>query len=236
MISLFTDQPLVEGVEVDLGEDAAGHVRARRVGIGESARLLDGSGSVAHAELAAIEKRRVVLRVGSVVAVPRPTRLEVLVPVADKDRMLMAAEKCAELQVTAWRPVLYARSRSVSPRGEGPRFREKVVSRMRSALEQSGGAWLPELLDEAEFGDAIRSVDERSSRLLLDSHGTSIQAHISRKDIVLAVGPEGGLEEHEVADAHSLGWLSVALTHTVLRFETAIIIAAGTVRALQFGR
>jgi 16S rRNA (uracil1498-N3)-methyltransferase len=236
MISLFTEQALVEGAETELGEDAAGHARARRVGVGDPARLLDGRGSVARAAVVAVEKRRVLLLVGAVDTVPRPTALDVIVPVADKDRMLVAAEKCAELQVTSWRPVVYARSRSVSPRGEGPRFREKVLARMRSALEQSGGAWLPELLDEAEFSEALRAVDAGTTRLVLDSRGTSLQSHISKTDIALAIGPEGGLEDQELGDAHAEGWQSVALTDTVLRFETAIITAVGTVRALQFGR
>lgn len=236
MISFFTTQPLAEGSELALGEDAVGHARARRVEPGDAARLLDGQGTIAAGRLVAIEKRRLLVRVDDVTRIPRPPGLEVLVPIADKDRMLLAAEKCAELQVTAWQPVFYARSRSVNPRGEGPRFREKVEARMRAALEQSGGAWLPAIGEDAEFETAVRAVEQARTRIILDSRGTSLAGHIGKQDITLAVGPEGGLTDDELGAAHDLGWRTAALAHTVLRFETAVIAAVGTVRALQYGR
>lgn len=236
MISFFTRETLAPHTEVALGDDAVGHARAKRVGAGERARLLDGRGSIASAELLAVEKRRILLRIDEVATVERPRGLEVLVPVADKDRMLIAAEKCAELQVTVWRPVQYARSRSVTSRGEGPRFREKVVARMQSALEQSGGAWLPEVAAEAGFEEALDSAGHVRDRLLLDSRGTSLVPHIGSSDIALAIGPEGGFEPAELHAAQARDWRSVALAETILRFETAIISAVGVVRALQFGR
>lgn len=236
MISFFTTQPLEDGSEVVLDEDAVGHARARRVEPGDPARLLDGKGSIAMGRLVAIEKRRLVVQVDTVTRIPRPSGLEVLVPIADKDRMLLAAEKCAELQVTAWQPVFYERSRSVSPRGEGPKFHEKVQARMRAALEQSGGAWLPEIKEDAQFDAAFRIVDADRTRVLLDSSGTSLAGHIVNQDMVLAVGPEGGFTEEELTVARDLGWRTAALAHTVLRFETALITAVGTVRALQLGR
>ena len=236
MISFFTTQPLADGSEVALDEGAVGHARARRVGQGDPARLLDGQGTIATGRIVAIEKRRLQVQIDGVARIPRPPGLDVLVPVADKDRMLLAAEKCAELQVTSWQPVFYERSRSVNPRGEGPRFHEKVEARMRAALEQSGGAWLPAIREEAEFDTAVRAVDAARTRIILDSRGTSLAGHISNQDITLAVGPEGGFTDGELATASELGWRTAALAHTVLRFETAVITAVGTVRSLQFGR
>ena len=145
MITLITNSELRSGTDVELDESAAAHARARRVGPGEPARLLDGKGGVAQGIISTLGKRSLTVQVQEVARTPRPLQLEVIVPVADRDRMLVAAEKCAELQVTAWRPALFSRSRSVTPRGEGPKFREKVEARMRSALEQSGGAWMPDV-------------------------------------------------------------------------------------------
>jgi 16S rRNA (uracil1498-N3)-methyltransferase len=173
--------------------------------------------------------------VTEVVSVARPAPLEVIVPVADRDRMLLAAEKCAELQVTAWRPAWFSRSRSVSPRGEGSRFRDKVVARMQAALEQSGGAWLPEVHPEASLPDALAAVSA-PTRLVCDSSGTSLQGRISHEGIGLLVGPEGGFEPDELRGITAQGWVPVALASSVLRFETAIIAAVATVRALQFTR
>ena len=235
MISFFTSETLREGDEVVLDDSAAAHARARRVEPGDGARLLDGQGSVAVGGITAVEKRRVVVRLREVSRVEPPTPLHVLVPVGDRDRMLLAAEKCAELQVSHWQPVWFARSRSVNPRGEGARFRDKVEARMRAALEQSGGAWLPHVAVEVDLEVALQAVTA-PVRLILDSRGTSMQAHISNGPMALLIGPEGGFEEAESALASESGWRRVALASTTLRFETAIITAVGTVRALQLGR
>lgn len=234
MITFFSGGPFGEGEELSLDESAVSHARARRVSAGDDARVLDGRGGIGTGTIAAIEKRRVVLHVAGVVRVPRPAGIEVVVPVADRDRMLWAAEKCAELQVTAWRPAYFARSRSVNPRGEGERFREKVALRMQSALEQSGGAWLPDLHEEGELESVLRAV-EAPARLVLDSRGTSIGSHIRMDPLALAVGPEGGMEPTEIELAESLGWRRTALATTTLRFETAVIAAVATARALQIG-
>lgn len=235
MISFFTEGALVEGGQVELDEGALAHARARRVSAGEAARLLDGRGAVAAGIIAAIGKRTLTIDVTSVTRVERPSPLEVIVPVADRDRMLLAAEKCAEMQVTSWRPAWFGRSRSVSPRGEGPRFREKVVARMRSALEQSGGAWMPEVHPEADLAEVVAAVTA-PVKLVLDSSGTSPRDRISNAGIALLVGPEGGFEDGELRGIIEKGWASMALGATTLRFETAIIAGVAAVRALQLAR
>jgi 16S rRNA (uracil1498-N3)-methyltransferase len=180
-----------------------------------------------------ISKTAVTLSLTRIVDVPRPPLLEVIVPVADRDRMLLAAEKCAELQITAWRPVYFARSRSVTPRGEGSKFGQKVRARMQSALEQSGGAWLPDLYPEAEWRDAMTDVSSELQRFLLDQDGSPLAVRARGAAAAMAVGPEGGLESGEVAAALESGWVGVSLGPTTLRFETAVIAGAAVIRASQ---
>jgi 16S rRNA (uracil1498-N3)-methyltransferase len=230
VISLFADEQLAPNAEVQLDEDAVSHVRARRAVPGAAARVINGRGTVAEGRLETVERHRVSVLVTSVEQRPAPERLEVLVPVADKDRMLMAAEKCAELQITHWRPVVYERSRSVSPRGEGPRFREKVLARMRAALEQSGGAWLPEVLEEAELETALDALRNTVGKLVLDSSGTLLHSHMSQRINALAVGPEGGFSAGELALATDSGWTAASLGPTTLRFETAVIAGVAVIR------
>jgi 16S rRNA (uracil1498-N3)-methyltransferase len=167
------------------------------------------------------------------VEVPRPVALEVIVPVADRERMLWIAEKCVELQATSWRPAYFARSRSVSPRGEGDKFKEKVRARMRSALEQCGGAWMPNIHDEAEAPAALASVPRDWKRFLLDGGGVGLASLISNESTSMAVGPEGGFEQTEIAAAVASGWVPASLGPTILRFETAAIAGMAVIRATQ---
>ena len=234
MITFFTAGPFASDSDVKLGGDPLQHARARRVERGDAARLLDGRGRVGTGEIVEIGKRELTVRVVSVVQTPRPTEIEIVMPVADRDRMLLAAEKCAELQITGWRPAVFARSRSVSPRGEGDRFREKVQARMQAALEQSGGAWLPEIHMEVDLESALGAVPATWDRLVLDSRGTSYASRISRSPLAIAVGPEGGLEPSELEMATRSGWIPCAIAETTLRFETAAIAAVAAARAAQF--
>jgi 16S rRNA (uracil1498-N3)-methyltransferase len=232
MITVFIEQDLAAGSELELSGGAAQHVRVRRGQTAEPLRLVDGRGTVALGALASVGKRAVTAIVKEVQSLPRPSELIALVPVADRDRMLWAAEKCVELQVTRWQPVLYERSKSVSPRGEGDKFSSKVRARMKAALEQSGGAWIPEVNPELDVADAWREI-RATSRLILQRDGESAAREQASGAVAFAVGPEGGFEKDEVEDALRHGWRSVSLSTTTLRFETAIVAAAAVIRAMQ---
>lgn len=233
ILTLFAQESFAAGATVRLDADAAQHARARRVRAGDAVRVLDGAGATGIGVVASVATQGVEIRVDTVTRTDRPPALEVLIPVADKDRMLLAAEKCVELQITAWRPVRFARSSSVGNRGEGPRFREKIAARMRSALEQSGGAWLPVLHADEDADSAMTDV-AIESRFVLDAGGQPLHAQTIIGAVAVAVGPEGGLEPSELQRFQSHGWVPAALATTTLRFETAAIAAAAVVRAAQF--
>jgi 16S rRNA (uracil1498-N3)-methyltransferase len=228
-----TDEAPIAGATSVLGEDAAHHMRVRRLDVGATVGLRDGAGHMATGTLVRLSKQAAHVEVGtvSVVAPPRPVHL--LVPVADRDRMLWLAEKAAELGCTSWRPVLWRRSRSVSPRGEGVTFLSKVQARMRSALAQSQGAWLPQLFPEATPERAVQAAPE-GTRLVLEAGGAPMGADPSIQlggAITIAVGPEGGLEPEELEALLAAGFAPVSLGGTILRFETAAVVALGVVRA-----
>jgi 16S rRNA (uracil1498-N3)-methyltransferase len=122
---------------VRLPEEVARHAHVRRLRAGARVRLADGRGTLAFGEATSVSAKEFVVSIADRRVVPAPIPLHVVVPVADRDRMLLAAEKCVELQATVWRPTYFARSRSVSPRGEGEKFREKVHARMVAALAVS---------------------------------------------------------------------------------------------------
>jgi 16S rRNA (uracil1498-N3)-methyltransferase len=239
MIRLFLEEPFDRGLVVLTG-DPAQHARVRRVQADDAIALLDGRGRVGIGVVEGLDRTRLQVIVRDIESVPAPTRLEVVVPVADRDRMLFAAEKCVELQITSWRPVYFARSRSVSRRGEGPKFQDKVRARMQSALEQCGGAWLPELSDEVEFAETVGQVTPDLRHYVLDQRGAPIlrvtPADAAERGVAIACGPEGGLEPPELHKAIQAGWTPLALAGTTLRFETALISAVAVVRALQVAR
>jgi 16S rRNA (uracil1498-N3)-methyltransferase len=179
-----------------------------------------------------LAKRNATVEIESVEQLPAPAEVHLLVPIADRDRMLTLAEKCAELAATSWRPVLWKRSRSVVPRGEGNGFQRKVQARMASAIEQSGGAWAPTTYPDASLERAIAALPE-GARFVLDPAGAPASTVVSamHSPVIFALGPEGGFDESERATLLEAGFRPLSLGPTVLRFETAGIAALALARA-----
>jgi 16S rRNA (uracil1498-N3)-methyltransferase len=147
--------------------------------------------------------------------------------------MLWLAEKSAELAVSAWQPVAFRRSASVSPRGEGDSFQRKVRARMIGAIEQSSGAWLPSLAPERSLSEALvrAAADKMGQQFLMERAGAPLVSQRAASADAM-IGPEGGLEEDERALILDHGWVPASLGETTLRFETAGVVAAGILRAL----
>lgn len=233
--SFLVDAALVPGTRVALDADASHHVRVKRLNEGDVVRLTDGKGAVADGVIASIGKRAVEVAVESVETIGPPSPIHVRVPIADRERMLWLAEKATELGVATWQAVRFRRSASVSPRGEGPAFDEKVRARMIGALEQSGGAWLPRILPSVDVGTIRVEADQLP--ILLDAKGVSLAGVLASsgdRQPVLLFGPEGGLDADERSALADAGWQLARIAATTLRFETAGIAAIAVCRTTNF--
>lgn len=229
--AFFSEDTFVVGAQISLSESDASHVAVLRLGVGERVGLRDGAGGVASGTLVRLGRRNALVEVDEVLDVQPPAAIHLLVPVADRDRMLWLAEKAAELNVASWRPVLWQRSRSVSPRGDGPTFRNKVRTRMTSALLQSRSAWLPEIFPEATPDRAIAAAPE-GARVVLEAGGRGFSSVRAEAPMVVAVGPEGGFEPDELDSLQTGGFTLVSIGHSILRFETAAVAGIAVARAL----
>ena len=221
----------VEGGVIVLDSDAAHHMRVRRLSVGERVFVADGAGNHAIGSIARVSKDDAAVAVESVHQTVQPASVHMLVPIADRDRMLWCAEKCVELGASSWRPVLWHRSRSVSPRGEGASFGEKVRARMESALVQSHTPWLPEIHADTSPESAIENSDATGTRLVLDASGDPILHTRLTAPVTIAVGPEGGFEQHELDALRAASFRAASLGTNVLRFETAAVAALAIVRS-----
>lgn len=229
--AFFHEHAPVVGTQLLLTESEARHIAVLRIGVGGRVSLRDGVGNVATGTLVRLVKQQATVEVDEVRSVIPECPIHLLVPVADRDRMLWLAEKAAELNVASWRPVLWHRSKSVSPRGDGPTFRQKVRARMISGLLQSHSAWLPELYPEAPPERAVAALPD-GTRIVLDAAGAPPLTVPPSAPVVLAVGPEGGFEPRELDLLTATGFAPVSLGRSVLRFETAAIAGVAVARAM----
>ena len=225
-------EPLVRGRVATLGEDAAHHMRVRRLSVGDRVYVADGRGTQATGAIVRLAKTDADVAVDDVMHTDRASTVAVIVPIADRDRMLWCAEKCAELGATSWRAIMFNRSRSVSPRGEGESFAARLRGRMTSALIQAHAPWLPEILPDASLVDAIAAAPAHGTRLVLDGSGDPIGGETFAAPVTIAVGPEGGFEPDELARLRAASFRPVSLGANVLRFETAVVAALAIARAM----
>jgi 16S rRNA (uracil1498-N3)-methyltransferase len=229
--SFFLEATFAVGERVALSDAQLHHARVKRLEVDDAVRLTDGRGAVATGRIASLGKNDGEVAIERVATVPRPTPIHLRVPIGDRDRMLMLAEKATELGIASWQGVRYRRSASVNPRGEGIAFSEKVRGRMIGALEQSGGAWMPRIL--TDVAPAIASMPATATPLLLDVEGKPLLDVFDGGEAVVAFGPEGGLEVEEREALVAAGWIPAMLGNTTLRFETAGIAAVAIIRAAQ---
>jgi 16S rRNA (uracil1498-N3)-methyltransferase len=229
-----TTEPFAVGATCVLDEQAARHMRVLRLDPGALVGVRDGYGHVGAGQLVRLSKVQAHIVITHAERMAPLPEVHLLVPVADRDRMLWLAEKACELGCTSWRPVLWRRSRSVSPRGEGVAFQHKVMARMSSALAQSEGAWLPQVFPEAPLDRALLAAPP-GDRVVLDPAGSPMIGESVgplSEPLVLAIGPEGGIEADELEALLGSGFRQVRLGPTILRFETAAVAALAIARTV----
>lgn len=207
------------------GEEGHHAADVRRLGTGEQLRLADGSGRVALATVTGAERGRLHLQVEAVASqTPAQPRYTLVQALAKGDRDLMAIEAATELGVD--RVVPWQAERSIV-RWRAERVEKshrKWVSTALAAAKQARRATVPTvapLADRAAVAALIGAVD---LALVLHEDGTVPLSGVDlpeRGEIVLIVGPEGGVSTQETQVFEQAGARTVVLGPTVLRSSTA---------------
>ena len=235
-----TTQTLVAGTALALEADASRHVaKALRMRAGDRLCLFDGGGREAAAEVAAIDRDRVTVRIDSVAAVDResPLAVTLAIGVSRGDRMDFVVQKATELGVVRIQPLLTERT---GVRLDASRWEKKQAHWQRiaiSACEQCGRNRVPIVADAAPLhdmlGTASRGGDEALRLFLHPADAAHAAATLPQSvaSLVLFVGPEGGFSDSEVDAARAAGGVPLALGPRVLRTETAPIAALAVVQA-----
>ncbi|QHC66964.1 16S rRNA (uracil(1498)-N(3))-methyltransferase [Rathayibacter sp. VKM Ac-2759] len=205
------------------GAEARHAATVSRLRAGESVRVGDGRGRVATATVESAEASRVALLVDSIeeVAAPSP-RLVLVQALAKGDRDELAIQAATELGVDEVVPWQAARSVSRWAGSKEEKGRERWRSIVREASKQSLRARVPEVSGLV----ALRGVVERaaSARILVLEPGAASRlssVEPDDRDLVLVVGPEGGIAPEELRALQEAGAEAVALGDSVLRTSTA---------------
>lgn len=214
------------GDTVELTGTEAHHASAvRRVRVDEAVTLGDGRGVWLTGLVTAATPRQVDVRITARDEHPAPSPRFVLVQALAKgDRDELAVQAATELGVDAIVP--WQASRSVSrwdAKAEKGLARWRTI--VREAAKQAHRAWIPEVEQVARIADLVGL--SGSARVLVlepsaSARLTEVAAEASDgRDVVLVVGPEGGIAPDELSALEGAGARLVRLGDTVLRTSTA---------------
>lgn len=205
------------------GAEAKHAAVVRRLRVGEAVTVGDGAGVWLAGTAEEVSPARVDVRIAERVEHPAPTPRIVLVQALAKgDRDELAVQAACELGVDEIVP--WQASRSVS-RWEGPKAakgRERWATIVREAAKQAHRAWLPDVVAPVSTTQLAERAREQRV-LLLDPTAPVRLSEIEPddRDLVLVVGPEGGISEEELRRLTEAGAERVRLGDTVLRTSTA---------------
>jgi len=224
---------LVPSLDVDVLDGVEGHHAAdvMRLRVGESLLLGDGRGGTASAVVRAVGKGRLeVSIVDSWYADPPTPRLVVAQGIAKGDRGELAVQAMTEVGVDEIVP--WAAARSVA-RWKDDRPLERWRATAREAAKQARRPWLPSVsasVSTAALAARATFVLHEEASIRLST--VDIPA---REELVLVVGPEGGVAPEELSAFVAAGARPVRLGDTVLRTSTAGV-AALSVLSARLGR
>ncbi|MDQ3503449.1 MAG: 16S rRNA (uracil(1498)-N(3))-methyltransferase [Actinomycetota bacterium] len=206
----------------------------RRVRVGEAVDLADGRGTRARCEVAGLGQDCVELRVLSRQLEPEPApRLVLVQALAKGDRGELAVELATEVGIDEVVP--WSAERCII-RWEGVRG-ERALARWRStareAAKQSRRARHPVVTSWVDTPDLLARMTGTTT-LVLHEQATAALAGLdlpAAGEVLLVIGPEGGITDRELAQLTGAGGQAVRLGSSVLRTSTAGAAAAAVVSA-----
>lgn len=209
---------------VDLvGPEARHAVTVSRVRPGESLSLGNGAGLTVVGTVREADPARLTVEVVSTRITPPPaTSVWLAQALAKGDRDELAVQAATELGIDGVIP--WSASRSIS-RWDGAKItkgRERWAAIAREASKQSIRAWVPEI-GELVSTKQLAVLALTTQMLVLDPEGDSALTAVepTGRDVVIVVGPEGGIASGELDVLTAAGATRVRLGDNVLRTSTA---------------
>lgn len=206
------------------GAEAHHAATVRRVRVGEEVTVGDGRGLWLAGTCVSVSPREVVVRITARTGIPPLTPRIVLVQALAKgDRDELAVQAATELGVDEIVPWQAARSVSRWDAGKAAKGRARWTTIVREAAKQAHRAWVPDVAVVHTTTELSGRIAASRALLLEPSASGALTAIAPRGDaeMVLIVGPEGGITPDELDALRAAGATAVRLGETVLRTSTA---------------
>lgn len=230
---LYVDQPLNTGAVIDLNAEASRYLGAvLRMEAGRPLIVFNGQGGEFLATVHSASKKQVSIGIGPHNGIDResPLAVHLGIGLSKGDRLETVIQKATELGVSAITPLFTSRS---EVRLNSERTDKKLAHWQQiaiSACEQCQRNRVPVIHPPVPLEGWLTERDE-TLKLVLHHRSDKALAHAERPaSVALLIGPEGGLDEQEIAQAQAHGFQPLTLGPRVLRTETAPMAALSIVQ------
>jgi len=216
-----------------IGSHATHLARVLRATIGQQFDISTGN-EVRHGRIVNISDDRVEFELGETVRAPALRMVKVALAVFKFDRFEWAVEKCTELGVTEIIPVIAHRTDTHLATAAAKRV-ERWRRIAHEASQQSRRIAPPEIAEPARLKQYL-AAETAADRIVLSEREEYVQVPDlvgGDREVVIAVGPEGGWTDEELRLFAEAGWRSASLGRMILRAETAAIAGVAIVAALS---
>jgi 16S rRNA (uracil1498-N3)-methyltransferase len=222
----------VSGGELRIGGGEFNHLsHVMRKQVGDRLMVVDGCGHAYEVEIVELSRHaaRCVIRTPHGRVHEPSIHLSIAAALLkNPSRFDYLVEKSTEIGVSQIDPLLT--ERTIPGHGKQERWKKIALG----AMKQSQRSVLPYVSSPGRFPDFVRSAP--AGRLLLIAHesvtGPSLRDVLKdHQSITIAIGPEGGFTDEEIADAMSAGFTPVTLGERRFRSETAALVAAAVILA-----
>ena len=233
MTRFFVSPEELGSENIQLVGENASHAKVLRLKAGEQVLVCDGEGRESLCavvdnlwNLEVLERRESVSEPG--------VQVSVYMAFPKADKLEHVIQKATELGV--YEIVAFPSARCVSKPDE--KSLKKKLERWQkiaaSAAEQSGRGRIPRVVTLPSFAEALKRGSETDLPMMFYENEQATTLHMALNDrewktAALLTGPEGGLEEKEVAQAMAAGWKVCTLGKRILRCETAPLCALSAV-------
>ena len=221
-------------VELD-GEEGHHAAVVRRTAVGEEVGLTDGAGSLARCRVTTVSRSGLTAEVLEVTSrAAELPRVVVVQAIPKGERGELAVEMLTEVGVDVIVP--WAASRSVA-RWRGDRAEKSLAkwrTAAREAAKQARRVWFPTVTAPASTQDVVGLLAGASVRVVLHEAASGPLADVpvpGRGEIVVVVGPEGGISDEELAAFGAVGAEPLRMGSSVLRSSTAGVAAVAALLA-----
>lgn len=216
---------------VHFDEEEVRHLNVLRKKIGDTLHITDGDGNYYETQIAYIDKRNCSANIlkSTANANPLPYQLHLAIaPTKNIDRLEWCLEKATEIGISTITPLLCQNSERQNIR------LDRLNGILLSAMKQSLQYQLPCLNPLTKFQDFIKQNEAGGAQKFIAYCNDEQLPHLSqitleKKEIIVAIGPEGDFSEEEVSLAKKADFQGISLGKNRLRTETAGLFAVSII-------